>query len=72
MRRLTTLGEEELMTAAKELGAPYELIRWVAGWRQDVQVLSPTILEQELIKGSAEFLRRAAARLGVAVESLLS
>jgi pyridoxal 5'-phosphate synthase pdxS subunit len=30
MRRLTTLGDEELMTAAKELGAPYELVRIVA------------------------------------------
>ena len=30
MRRLTTLGPEELMTAAKELGGPYELVRMVA------------------------------------------
>ena len=30
MRRLTTLGAEELMTEAKTLGAPYELVRWVA------------------------------------------
>jgi pyridoxal 5'-phosphate synthase pdxS subunit len=30
MRRLTTLGPEELMTEAKTLGAPYELVRWVA------------------------------------------
>jgi pyridoxal 5'-phosphate synthase pdxS subunit len=30
MRRLTTLGDEELMTAAKELGAPYELVRLIA------------------------------------------
>ena len=30
MRRLTTLGDEELMTEAKTLGAPYELVRWVA------------------------------------------
>jgi pyridoxal 5'-phosphate synthase pdxS subunit len=30
MRRLTTLGPEELMTEAKNLGAPYELVRWVA------------------------------------------
>ena len=30
MKRLTTLGEEELMTAAKDLGAPYELVRMVA------------------------------------------
>jgi pyridoxal 5'-phosphate synthase pdxS subunit len=30
MRRLTTLGPEELMTEAKNLGAPYDLIRWVA------------------------------------------
>jgi pyridoxal 5'-phosphate synthase pdxS subunit len=30
MRRLTTLREEELMTAAKDLQAPYELVRWVA------------------------------------------
>src|ERR1700756_3224095 len=30
IRRLTTLGPEELMTEAKELGAPYELVRWVA------------------------------------------
>jgi len=34
MRRLTTLRAEELMGAAKELQAPYELVRWVAqkGW----------------------------------------
>ncbi|OGL16302.1 MAG: pyridoxal biosynthesis lyase PdxS [Candidatus Rokubacteria bacterium RIFCSPLOWO2_12_FULL_69_21] len=30
IKRLTTLGSEELMTEAKELGAPYELVRWVA------------------------------------------
>jgi pyridoxal 5'-phosphate synthase pdxS subunit len=30
IRRLTTLGSEELMTEAKNLGAPYDLIRWVA------------------------------------------
>jgi len=30
VRRLTTLGPEELMTEAKNLGAPYELLRWVA------------------------------------------
>ena len=30
IRRLTTLGSEELMTEAKTLGAPYELLRWVA------------------------------------------
>jgi pyridoxal 5'-phosphate synthase pdxS subunit len=29
-RRLTTLSPEELMTEAKNLGAPYELVRWVA------------------------------------------
>jgi pyridoxal 5'-phosphate synthase pdxS subunit len=30
IRRLATLGDEELMTAAKELGAPYELVRLLA------------------------------------------
>ncbi|HEY7544090.1 MAG TPA: pyridoxal 5'-phosphate synthase lyase subunit PdxS [Blastocatellia bacterium] len=30
MRRLTTLGEEELMAEAKNLGAPYEIVRLVA------------------------------------------
>jgi pyridoxal 5'-phosphate synthase pdxS subunit len=30
IRRLTTLGPEELMTEAKTLGAPYDLVRWVA------------------------------------------
>jgi pyridoxal 5'-phosphate synthase pdxS subunit len=30
MRDLTTMGDEELMTAAKDLGAPYELVRMVA------------------------------------------
>jgi pyridoxal 5'-phosphate synthase pdxS subunit len=30
VRRLTRLGAEELMAEAKELGAPYELVRWVA------------------------------------------
>ena len=31
IRRLRTLGPEELMHEAKELGAPYELVRHVAG-----------------------------------------
>ncbi len=30
IRRLGTLGPEELMSEAKELGAPYDLVRWVA------------------------------------------
>jgi pyridoxal 5'-phosphate synthase pdxS subunit len=30
MKKLTTLGEEELMHEAKELGAPFELVAWVA------------------------------------------
>ncbi|HTY76335.1 MAG TPA: pyridoxal 5'-phosphate synthase lyase subunit PdxS [Candidatus Bathyarchaeia archaeon] len=30
IRRLKSLGPEELMTEAKNLGAPYELLRWVA------------------------------------------
>ena len=30
IRRLTTLGSEELMAEAKKLGAPYEIVRWVA------------------------------------------
>jgi pyridoxal 5'-phosphate synthase pdxS subunit len=30
IRRLTTLGDEELMTEAKTLGAPYDILRWVA------------------------------------------
>ncbi len=30
IRRLTTLGSEELMTEAKNLGAPYDLVKWVA------------------------------------------
>ncbi len=30
MKKLTTLGPEELMTEAKEMGAPYELVKWVA------------------------------------------
>src|SRR5215510_7271446 len=30
MKALTVRGEEELMTAAKDLGAPYELVRLVA------------------------------------------
>ena len=30
IKRLTSLGEEELMTEAKTLGAPYELVRMVA------------------------------------------
>ncbi len=29
IKRLTTLGPEELMSEAKELGAPVELVRWV-------------------------------------------
>jgi len=30
IRRLTTLGSEQLMTEARDLGAPYDLIRWIA------------------------------------------
>jgi pyridoxal 5'-phosphate synthase pdxS subunit len=30
VRRLTQLGPEELMTEAKNLGAPYDLVRWVS------------------------------------------
>lgn len=30
IRRLTVLPQEQLMTVAKELGAPYELVQWVA------------------------------------------
>ena len=30
VKRLTALGPEELMTEAKNLGAPYELVRWIA------------------------------------------
>ncbi|MBD3336708.1 MAG: pyridoxal 5'-phosphate synthase lyase subunit PdxS [Candidatus Eisenbacteria bacterium] len=30
IRELTVLGSEELMSKAKELGAPFELVRWVA------------------------------------------
>jgi len=30
MRRLTTLRPEQLMAAAKDLGAPYEIVQWVA------------------------------------------
>jgi pyridoxal 5'-phosphate synthase pdxS subunit len=30
MRRLTTLGQEELVHQAKELGAPLELVQWVS------------------------------------------
>ena len=30
MKRLTTLGPEQLMTAARDLGAPYELVRMIA------------------------------------------
>jgi pyridoxal 5'-phosphate synthase pdxS subunit len=30
MRRLTTLRPEQMMAAAKDLGAPYELVLWVA------------------------------------------
>ena len=30
MRRLTSLRPEQLMTAAKDLGAPYEIVVWVA------------------------------------------
>jgi pyridoxal 5'-phosphate synthase pdxS subunit len=34
MKRLATLGNEELMAAAKELGAPFELVREVAATAQ--------------------------------------
>ena len=30
IRRLTQLSPEELMTEAKNLGAPYDLVKWVA------------------------------------------
>src|SRR3712207_9094873 len=30
IRRLTLLGPEELMSEAKKLGAPYDLVKWVA------------------------------------------
>jgi pyridoxal 5'-phosphate synthase pdxS subunit len=30
VKRLTALGPEEMMTEAKNLGAPYELVRWIA------------------------------------------
>jgi pyridoxal 5'-phosphate synthase pdxS subunit len=30
IKRLTTLGSEELMAESKELGAPFDLVRWVA------------------------------------------
>lgn len=30
IRRLTVLGPEQLMAEAKDLGAPYDLIRWIA------------------------------------------
>lgn len=30
IRRLQAMAEEELMTAAKEMGAPYHLVKWVA------------------------------------------
>ncbi|MCA9540784.1 MAG: pyridoxal 5'-phosphate synthase lyase subunit PdxS [Myxococcales bacterium] len=30
IRRLTTMRPEELMTEAKQLGAPYDLVKWVA------------------------------------------
>src|SRR5919112_975392 len=30
IKKLTTLGSEEFMTEAKNLGAPYDLVRWVA------------------------------------------
>jgi pyridoxal 5'-phosphate synthase pdxS subunit len=30
MRKLTTMGEDELVRESKELGAPLELVRWVA------------------------------------------
>ena len=34
IRRLAALGPEELMTEAKTLGAPYELVRWVGANRR--------------------------------------
>jgi pyridoxal 5'-phosphate synthase pdxS subunit len=34
IRRLAALGPEELMTEAKTLGAPYDLVRWVAANRR--------------------------------------
>ncbi len=30
IRKLTVMGEDELMTESKNMGAPYELVRWVA------------------------------------------
>jgi pyridoxal 5'-phosphate synthase pdxS subunit len=34
VRRLASLGAEELMAEAKNLGAPYDLVRWVASNRR--------------------------------------
>src|SRR5437762_596601 len=34
VKRLQALGPEELMTEAKTLGAPYELVRWVSAHRR--------------------------------------
>ena len=34
VRRLVSLGAEELMAEAKNLGAPYDLVRWVAANRR--------------------------------------
>jgi pyridoxal 5'-phosphate synthase pdxS subunit len=34
IRRLAALGAEELMAEAKTLGAPYDLVRWVAAHRR--------------------------------------
>jgi predicted DNA-binding transcriptional regulator YafY len=65
------LNEDGTLDLTMAVAVCPELIRWVAGWREDVQVLSPTTLDEALITGSAEFLRRTAARLGVAVESLM-
>ena len=66
------LNEDGTLDLTMAVAICPELIRLVAGWREDVQVLSPMSLDKAPITGSAESLRRTAARLGVAVESLQS
>jgi len=51
IRRVTTLGDEELMTEAKNRGGPYELERWV-GKSGHLPAAGPVSLGFGILKSS--------------------
>jgi predicted DNA-binding transcriptional regulator YafY len=70
-QQLTLNEKDGTLDLTMEVAICPELIRWVAGWRQDVQILSPTALNDTVVQGAADFLKQTARRLGVTVASLL-